>query len=224
MYWIQNEPLPNDHRTWRQQTLYAQQLSRLWRAALLLGAGTMAVFALTACGGNDKDAPAAGTAPTQAPAPTAVLAPTATPAPAPPAAAVFTVTAPEPGSDEEQVLAVLERQVRAVNARDWVLFQKTCTPSAGKPPKVTLLKYVFEENGGRTDYAVHFEFSPEGYNVRNVEVKLLRGPMAQVSLELWDYDELVEGGVVAGGHHDGPITRFFEKVDGQWYSASAPCA
>ncbi len=201
----------------------ANQLSSRWRAAVLLTAGIFALFALAACGSDDEDAPVPGAPPTQAPAPTAAPEPTATPAPAPPVAAVVPVTAPESGSDEEQVLASFEKQVRAVNATDWALFQETCTPSARRLPTVAQLKYIFEESGGRISEFDHFEFSPQGYNVRNVEVKLLRGPFAQVSFAIYDYDELVEGGVVEGGHHDGPLTRGFEKVDGQWYSESAPC-
>ena len=190
--------------------MQAHQSSRLWRAAVLLAAGMLALFALAACGNNDEGAPAAGAPPTQAPAPTA------TPAPAPPAAPMVPATAPEPGSDEEQILAVLEKQVRAVHAADYVAFQETCTPSAGDPPTVAQLKFVFEVRRGSTagDQRNAINFSPQGYNIRNVDVKLLRAPFAQATFEVYDYDHYVAGM---------PVSRGFEKVDGQWYSESQPC-
>ena len=125
-------------------------------------------------------------------------------------------TAPEPGSDEEQILAVLEKQVRAVHAADYVAFQETCTPSAGDPPTVAQLKFVFEVRRGSTagDQRNAINFSPQGYNIRNVDVKLLRAPFAQATFEVYDYDHYVAGM---------PVSRGFEKVDGQWYSESQPC-
>ena len=83
--------------------MQAYQLSSRRPAAVLLVAGMLALFALSACGGGDEDASAAGAPPTAAPALTA------TPAPAPPAAALVPATVPEPGSDEELILAVLEK-------------------------------------------------------------------------------------------------------------------
>ena len=55
--------------------MQAHQLSNRWRAAVLLAVGltlgTLALFALAACGGDDGDAPAAGGTPTPAPVPVA---------------------------------------------------------------------------------------------------------------------------------------------------------
>ena len=191
------------------------QFSSRSRAAVLLAAGMLALFALAACGSDDKDTPTVAPT-TQAPAPTAVPAPTATPAPAPPAAAMVPATAPEPGSDEEQIMAVLEKQVRAVHAADYLAFQETCTPSAKRPPTVAQLKNVFEVRRGATgaDKVNAINFSPQGYNVRNVEVKLLRAPFAQATFDVYDYDQYVAGI---------PVSRGFEKVNGQWYSESLPC-
>ena len=112
-------------------------------------------------------------------------------------------------------MGVLEKQVRAVNTADYVAIQETCTPSAKKLPPLARLKFVYENNRG----VFHGEgnwvtFSPQGYNVRNVEVKMLRSPFAQASFEIYDYDEYVAGR---------PSLKTFEKVDGQWYSESAPC-
>ena len=194
--------------------MQAHDLSSRWRAAVLLAAGTLALFALAACGSDDEAAPAAAP-PTQATAPTVAPEPTATPAPAPPAAAVVPATAPEPGSDEEQIMAVLEKQIRAVHAADYVAFQETCTPSANNPPTVAQLKSVFEESGGSTMAGrsrLDNRFTPQGYNARNVEVKLLRAPFAQTELDVYDYDSYKFTGL-----------RTWGKVDGQWYSETAPC-
>ncbi|MCH8229564.1 MAG: hypothetical protein IIA53_04475 [Chloroflexi bacterium] len=195
--------------------MQAYQLSNRWRAAVLLVAGILALFALAACGGDDKDAPAAGgTTPTEVPAPTAVPAPTIAPTPAPPAAPMVPATVPEPGSDEEKVMAVLETQVRAVNAREYALFQETCTPNATSSMTVAQLKHLFEERRGATgaDKVNIINFSPEGYHVANVEVRLLRAPFAQAIFDVYD-DDILRGNV----------TRTFEKVEGQWYSESLPC-
>ena len=111
-------------------------------------------------------------------------------------------------------MAVLEKQVRGVNAADYVAFQETCTPSAGKPPTVAQLKYTFEERQGQVGLGSQssIRFSPQGYNVRNVQVKLLRAPFAQTELDIYDYDSYKFTGL-----------RTWEKVDGQWYSETAPC-
>ena len=163
--------------------MQAHQLSSRWRAAVLLAVGMLALIALAACGSDDGDAPAAGAPPTQAPLPTAAPAPTASPTPAPPAAPMVPATAPEPGSDVALVMAVLEKQVRAVNARDYALFQETCTPSGGEPPTVAQLRFIYEEREGVVSVPnqATIRFSPQGYNVRNVKVKLLRAPFAQAS-------------------------------------------
>ena len=77
--------------------MQGQKLSSRWRPTVLLAAGILALFALAACGSNGEDAPVDSAPPTEAPAPTATIAP------APPAAAVIPATAPDPGSDEEQI-------------------------------------------------------------------------------------------------------------------------
>ena len=122
-------------------------------------------------------------------------------------------------------MAVLEKQVRAVHAADYVAFQETCTPTGGKSPTVAQLKYVYEERGGRMDAGTSSvdTYSPQGYNVRNVEVKLLRAPFAQASFQIYDYDKIVAGRPPEPGQYRGPVTQMFEKVDGQWYSETAPC-
>ena len=176
--------------------------------------GMLALFALAACGSDDGATSAAGGTPTQVTAPTATPVPTVSPTPAPPAAPMVPATVPEPGSEEEQVMAVLEKQVRAVNARDYARFQETCTPSAKQTLTITQLKFLFEERRGATgmDKVNRINFSPEGYHVANVEVKLLREPFAQATFDVYD-DQIRRG----------TVTRTFEKVDGRWYSESLPC-
>ena len=75
---------------------------------------------------------------------------------------------------------------------------------------------IYEEREGRVDPGTASntgEFSPQGYNVRNVEVKLLREPFAQASIDVYDYETNVAQSIL----------RTFEKVDGQWYSETLPC-
>ncbi len=199
------------------------QLSKHWGAAILLAAGMLTLFAFAACGGDDEEAPTVGAPPTQASAPTATAAP-AEPAatPEPPAAPMTPATAPEPGSDEAQIMAVLEKQVIAVNTADYVAFQETCTPSAKKLPTIAQLKYIYEENEGSTEaFAVSLRFSPQGYNVRNVEVKMLRAPFAQATFYVYDYETQMGTDMRVVGRE--AVTQTFEKVDGQWYSEVAPC-
>lgn len=120
-------------------------------------------------------------------------------------------------------MATLEKQVRAVNSADYKSFLETCTPSAKKPPTVKYLKYVYEERRGVTDQFGLVSFSPQGYNVRNVEVKLLRAPFAEVKFEVWDYDHFTgEDNTIRGGGI-GSWVQTYEKVDDQWYSEVAPC-
>lgn len=175
------------------------RFSNQTRAVILFVTGVLALFALTACGSGDLEATTSEHPSTQ-----------------PPAAPMVPATAPEPGSDEEQIMAVLERQVRAVNAADYATFQETCTPSSGKLPTLAQLKYIYEENQGNPGGAggVEVRFSPQGYNVRNAKVKLLRAPFAQATFDVYDYDVYVSGR---------PSNKTFEKVDGQWYSESRPC-
>ena len=195
--------------------MQAVQFPNRRRAAILLAAGILTLFALIACGSDDRDAPAAGGTATLVPAPTvAAPDPTASPTPAPTVVPMVPAAAPEPGSDEALVMAVLEKQVRAVNAREYAVFQETCRPD-GKPSlTVAQLKHTFEERRGATgsDKVNIINFSPEGYHVANVEVRLLRAPFAQAIFDVYD-DDILRGNV----------TRTFEKVDGQWYSESLPC-
>ena len=81
--------------------MQVHQILRFQRTVVLLAVGMLALFALAACGSDDEDASAAGGL-------TEIPAPTATPIPEPPTAAMTPATAPEHGSDEEQIVAVLD--------------------------------------------------------------------------------------------------------------------
>ena len=208
--------------------MQVQQLPKFWRTAVLLGLGALALFALAACGG-DNDAPAAGDVTTQAPDATATTEPTAIPAPTaatvrePPESPMTPVTVPEPGSDEAQIMAVLEKQVIAVNTADYDSFLETCTPNAKKLPTIAQLKFIYEENQGQTaSRGGVITHSPQGYNVRNVEVKMLRAPFAQATFVIYDYEKQLLA--AAFQNISGTAVNWtFEKVDGQWYSETDPC-
>ena len=187
------------------------QFSDRLHMVILTAAGILAVLALAACSGGDEGSAAVDTPRTE------LQEPTATPAPAPPASPMIPSTAPEPGSDEAQIMAVLEKQVRAVNTADYVSFQESCTPSADELPTLAALKFVFEDMkgaAGGVTTAGQVIFSPKGYNIRNVQVTLLRAQYAKASFEIHDYEKYVSGQV---------STKTFEKVDGRWYSESLPC-
>jgi len=121
----------------------------------------------------------------------------------------------EAGSDEAQILAVLEMQIRSVNNRDYASFAKTCTPNAKRVQTLDQIKFVFEERQGgapRSGNSATILFTPEGYNVRDAEAKLLRAPFGQATITVYNFDD-----------RQGEALRTFEKVDGQWYSENAPC-
>ena len=209
--------------------MQAHQLSSLRRVMVLMAVTTFALFAMAACGGDDNDAPAASDPPTQAPVATATTEPTVIPAPTaktvfePPESPMTPATIPEPGSDEAQIMAVIEKQVIAVNTADYESFLETCSPSTSHPT-IRELKFIYEENWGAPGPPTFIRFSPQGYNVRNVEVKMLRAPFAQATFHIYDYEQHM--GLVAEGDFKSPgiVTQTYEKVDGQWYSETIPCS
>lgn len=172
-----------------------------WLFAIAIG--LLALF-VVACGSSEEavQAPAA-------PAPTA-----APEAAARPEVAVIPITAPEPGSDEEQILGVLETQVRATNDGDYGIYQNTCF-AVTKTPTVAHAERFIEELGmlGEGDVGSASPFSARGYNAKNVEVKLLRQPQfGQTKFDIYNGDLFVRA-----------TSRSWEKVDDKWYSQSAPC-
>ncbi len=103
---------------------------------------------------------------------------------------------------------MLEKQVRAINAGDYGFLRETCSPSLGKLPTAAQVKQKFE-NFWAQIVAPGVAFIPEGYNSRNVEVKLLREPFAQTNGDVYQYDLFIFENL-----------RTWEKVDGKWYHES----
>ncbi len=174
------------------------------RIMLLLATALITAIAFTACSGEDDTPPT--------PQPTATSAPAATPTPerptpTPPEELVAVVTQPEPGSEESKILAVLERQLKALNEENYDNFVETCAPSGrNQQTEEQLRSYVFEDiwGDGKT--------KPHGYNVRDVEVKMLRAPFAQTEFDLFYFDQYFDS-----------LFWTWENVDGEWYLEVFPC-
>ena len=100
----------------------------------------------------------------------------------------------------------MEKQVKAVNDENFDLFAETCAPSGRNQLTKGQVEYVFEDVWGEG------KTKPHGYNVRDVAVKLLRAPFAQVEFDFFYYDE-----------YFGSFFWTYEKVDGDWYLEVYPC-
>lgn len=136
-----------------------------------------------------------------------VVVPTATAIPGPPEVAVTPREQPEPGSDEEGVLAGLERQIRALNNEDWQGFLDVCHPKFLHQPSVEQTRFAFEEIGGDFGYFLP-GFTIQGYNARNVEVVFYSdGQEAQTNYDVYNYDDLVAEGT----------SRTWGVYEGVWY-------
>ena len=175
------------------------------RIMFLLATVAITAIALTACGGSD-DEPAAAPQPTATSPPVATATPER-PAPIPPEDLVATEIKYEPGSDEALMLAQLEKQVRAVNDENFALFVQTCAPSDRKQLTDNQVADAFSETWGGEG-----KQKPHGYNVKNIEMKMLREPFAQMEFDLFYYDEF-----------DGSLFWTWEKVDDNWYLEVWPC-
>ena len=126
---------------------------------------------------------------------------------------VFVVPAvePEAGSDEAAILEVFERQVRALNLRDWETFIDTCDPRLAKINDVETVESLSE--------TFVFAYAPApSYNRRNVEIKVFNGSAANVAAEWYSYDEpvLFDGATAV-------TTESWVKVDGDWYVSNVMC-
>lgn len=131
---------------------------------------------------------------------------TATPIAGPPEIAVTPKEQPEAGSDEEEVLNVLEKQVRALNNSDWNGFSELCHPKFLNPPKEAVIKHMWEELGGDFGYFIS-GFTTAGYNARNVEVTIHGDAVAVAKFEMYNYDDFVSDN----------ISRSWGKYEGVWY-------
>lgn len=156
----------------------------------------IAALMLSACGGDDAAA--------------AEPEPTAAPKAEIPEVAVVPAEEPEPGSDEEKILAQLEKQVRAMNTLDPELFLETCVPDTATPKPEQIL-FAWTELGGW--FYQYEEFSNEGFNTRNVEFRTYKDDTASSKFSVYNYDNLVVEG----------FSFWWTPVDGEWYSTSALC-
>jgi hypothetical protein len=191
-------------------------ITRLTSKLLLVGLAILAISLIAACGGDDETAaeqPVATAEIQQEPTADSslvsddVVVPTATAIPGPPEVAVTPKEQPEPGSDEEGVLAGLERQIRALNNEDWQGFLDVCHPKFLHPPSVAQTKFAFEEIGGDFGYFLP-GFTIQGYNARNVEVVFCSdGQEAQTNYDVYNYDDLVAEGT----------SRTWGVYEGVWY-------
>ena len=132
--------------------------------------------------------------------------PTATAVAGPPEIAVIPKEQPELGSDEEAVLNMLERQVRALNNSDWNGFSELCHPKFLNPPSEAVIKHMWEELGGDFGYFIP-GFTTAGYNARNVEATLHSERVAVTKFEMYNYDDFVSEN----------ISRSWGKYEGVWY-------
>ena len=172
---------------------------------ILLATMAILAIALAACGG-DEDAPVAAAQPSATAVPVATPIPE-TPRPTLPEKLVAAVTQPEAGSDESKILAVLERQLEALNDENYDGFIETCAPSGrNQQTEEQLRAYVFEDIWGQG------KTKPHGYNVKDVVVKMLKAPFAQTEFDLFYYDERFDS-----------LFWTWEKVDGEWYLEVFPC-
>ena len=193
--------------------MQAHQLSRRWRAGVLLALGMLALFALAACGGGDKeDAPAGASQQaqptvTKAVPPTPRAEPTATLA-APTAVAVIPATEPAPGSDHEALLLLMERSVDAERAGDWQAIHDMCIPELREKITADQIRAVAQP---RFRYAL--DYDPENTSFRNVEVKLYGENTAILTFDVWQHDAEVGKA----------LAKQYAKTDGKWYIDGVPC-
>ena len=118
---------------------------------------------------------------------------------------------PEPGSMQEEILKVFERQVRAMNTLDAQAYLDTCMPSDTNQT-TEFLKYQWDEVGG--DYGwFNPGFTLVGFNARNVDIRVYSSENVMATFDMYNHDELI--GEAA--------SRGYEKVDGIWYSTGRDC-
>lgn len=202
---------------------------RLTSKLLLAGLAIFAISLLAACGGDDEpassDAGASANSTSsgvtsqsissdevvndeQAVAPADLTTATEKD---PPEVAVVPIEIPEPGSIEEKVLQALEKQVSAINTRDWASYQEGCQPNR-LVRSIKEIKFTFEEFGGEFGFEIP-SFSIDGYNARNVELTIYSGENARTTFDIYDYDQWVSTGV----------SRTWVNVEGEWYNDGLTC-
>jgi hypothetical protein len=169
----------------------------------------IAALALSACGGSDAAAAEPAPAATQKPTPV----PTETPVPALPEVAVTPIEVPEPGSDEEIILAVFKQQVRAMNTRDYESFTATCPPGEWENNQATWDKLAFWWDQGADLGKLLPDFTYQSFNARGVEFKTYPKDVVATKFNVYNYDTLLVEG----------YSWWWEKIDGEWCSTSRTC-
>lgn len=116
------------------------------------------------------------------------------------AQAVVPRIVPDPGSDEEAILEVLDRVARAIRAENTSEYVEACNPTR---PRLTeaQTKFVFE-----SVFASFGELA--GITHRDVTVRTFKDNTAITESVMYDYDNVL-------------MSRFqysFTKVDGNWYA------
>ncbi len=190
----------------------------------------IAVLLLSACGGDDEPASSSSgstsTGSTSSGSTTQSITtdttvdddniaapadPVAAPKIDPPAVSVTTKDPVEPGSIEEKVLAVLEKQVTTTNTWNFKGFLETCQPDRHIISEEQL-EHIFVEFGGEFGYDIP-SFSIEGYNARGVEFRVYSDENVRTTFDIFNYDEWVASGV----------SRTWVNVEGEWYSDGLTC-
>ena len=174
----------------------------------------IAALALSACGGDEPTASGASNEEVQSitsDTSSAQIEPTAVPDVDPPEVALVPKEVPEPGSMQEEILKVFERQVRAMNTLDAQAYLDACMPSDTNQT-TEFLKYQWDEVGG--DYGwFNPGFTLVGFNARNVDIRVYSSENVMATFDMYNHDELI--GEAA--------SRGYEKVDGIWYSTGRDC-
>jgi hypothetical protein len=174
----------------------------------------IAALMLSACGGSDESA-SGNSAETATPAPTPTPEPTPEPTVIPiPEVAVTTLEVPEPGSDNEKILAVFETQVRAMNTRDYESFTRTCPPGNWENKQSTWNKLAGFWDGGGILGAALPGFTYDSFNARSIAFKSYDDGTVQTLFAVYSYDTLLteEWG------------WWWKEINGEWYSTSVVCA
>lgn len=191
-------------------TIKLRSLRNIGGIAIVL----IAALALSACGGDEPTASGASDEEVQSitsDTSSAQIEPTAVPEVDPPEVALVPKEVPEPGSMQEEILKVFERQVRAMNTLDAQAYLDACMPSDTNQT-TEFLKYQWDEVGG--DYGwFNPGFTLVGFNARNVDIRVYSSENVMATFDMYNHDELI--GEAA--------SRGYEKVDGIWYSTGRDC-
>ena len=117
-----------------------------------------------------------------------------------PAQAVVPMTEPEPGSDEEAILNVLERVTLSIRSEDTTEYVESCNPSRAKLSEAQV-EFVFESVFSQLGELA-------GINHRDVTVRTFKDDTAITESVMYEYNDVL-------------MSRYqysFSKVDGNWYA------